>query len=242
MSWPLGLPVSRPVSRPVNQAVSQPVSRRVNALFYRGLYTIFMRSCYVHRLRPVCRNCSYCRIALGVIYFSQLSVAVAANAVIEEPQGYRMEDYDAPVPAQLTGATTVDAFDVKRLIQEQNAVVIDVIPAHRKPDFLPANQTWIPPEHMGVAGSIWLPDIGYGVLSNTATRYFKDNLEKFTHSNKDHPVIFYCRLDCWMSWNAAKRALSFGYTNVHWFSYGIDGWNFEDFEVQPLTAEPGKRQ
>jgi rhodanese-related sulfurtransferase len=27
-----------------------------------------------------------------------------------------------------------------------------------------------------------------------------------------------------MSWNAAKRALSYGYTNVDWYSDGTDGW------------------
>ena len=27
-----------------------------------------------------------------------------------------------------------------------------------------------------------------------------------------------------MSWNAAKRALTYGYTNVSWFPDGTDGW------------------
>jgi rhodanese-related sulfurtransferase len=27
-----------------------------------------------------------------------------------------------------------------------------------------------------------------------------------------------------MSWNAAKRALEYGYTNVMWFRDGTDGW------------------
>lgn len=184
---------------------------------------------------------NYCLVAAWLLCVVHMSIALAGDP-IEEPRDYRMEDYDAPVPEQLSGATTVDAFDVKRLLDDHDALVIDVIPEHRKPEFLPENQIWIPPDHLGVVGSIWLPDVGYGVLSDTATKYFKDNLEKYTHSNKDHPVVFYCRMDCWMSWNAGKRALSYGYTNVHWFSYGIDGWNFEDFEVQPLKAEPGDRQ
>ena len=184
---------------------------------------------------------SGCCITVAALLWSIGAIANASD-VVEEPSGYRMDDYDAPVPEQLTGATLVDAFDVKRLLQEQEALVIDVIPEHRKPDFLPENQIWIPPAHKGVAGSIWLPDIGYGVLSEATTKYFKDNLEKYTGSKKDHPVVFYCRMDCWMSWNAGKRALSYGYTNIFWFSYGIDGWVFEDLELQALTAEPGIRQ
>jgi rhodanese-related sulfurtransferase len=27
-----------------------------------------------------------------------------------------------------------------------------------------------------------------------------------------------------MSWNAAKQALSYGYTNVAWYPEGTDGW------------------
>ena len=27
-----------------------------------------------------------------------------------------------------------------------------------------------------------------------------------------------------MSWNAAKRAISYGYSNVHWYPEGTDGW------------------
>jgi rhodanese-related sulfurtransferase len=27
-----------------------------------------------------------------------------------------------------------------------------------------------------------------------------------------------------MSWNAAKRALSYGYTHVFWYRDGSDGW------------------
>ena len=175
-----------------------------------------------------------------------LSIALLSPFVIAsdvpEPDGYRLEEYDAPVPVSLKGATTVDAVAVKQLLDEQNALLIDVIPAHRKPDFLPENQIWIPPSHMGIEGAVWLPDIGYGVLSDTTLKYFTDNLEKHTGSNTDIPVIFYCWLDCWMSWNAARRALTMGYKNVYWFADGIEGWTFEDYSLVPLQAEPGKRQ
>jgi PQQ-dependent catabolism-associated CXXCW motif protein len=37
-------------------------------------------------------------------------------------------------------------------------------------------------------------------------------------------VVFYCLADCWMSWNAAKRAAAWGYTRVYWYRDGTDGW------------------
>lgn len=171
---------------------------------------------------------------------SMLHTAATA-ADVPEPEGYRLEEYDAPVPQTITGGTVVDATETKHLRDTEDALVIDVIPEHRKPDFLPENQIWIPPSHRGIPGSIWLPDIGYGVLSDITEAYFKNNLQKHTTS-REHPIIFYCRLDCWMSWNAAKRALTFGYKNVYWFSEGIDGWTFEDFDLEKLTPEPGQRQ
>jgi len=73
-----------------------------------------------------------------------------------------MEDYDAPVPDGLDGATRVTALDVKKLQTEKNALIVDVIPEHRKPDFLPENQIWIPVPHKGLVGALWLPDVGFG--------------------------------------------------------------------------------
>lgn len=188
----------------------------------------------------------FLRALFGTYFFSLIPVLLAIScktlAQVPELEGYRLDEYDAPVPEQLTGATTIDAIEVKQLQQELDALVIDVIPAHRKPEFLPENQIWIPPAHKGIAGALWLPDIGYGVLSETTIDYFKTHLQEHTRSRLEHPVIFYCRVDCWMSWNAAKRALELGYTDVYWFPGGIDYWEFEGFELENLQAAPGKRQ
>jgi len=168
--------------------------------------------------------------------------AKSIGAQVAEPGDYRMENYDAPVPETLAGAKRVDALQVKNLREEKNAVIIDVIPQHRRPEFIPKDQIWLPVDHKGVAGAIWLPDTGYGVLSPNGNDYLKNNLEKHTGADFQRPIVFYCRLDCWMSWNAAKRSLEYGYTNVYWFADGIDGWTFEDFETDVLIPEPGERQ
>jgi len=163
-------------------------------------------------------------------------------AQIEQPDGYRMEFYDDNVPAELDGASPVTAVEVKRLQESAGAVVVDVIPQQRRPNFLPENQIWIPVDHKGIPGAIWLPDTGYGALSDITEKYFQHHLDIASNGNKDHPLVFYCRADCWMSWNAAKRALTYGYTNVHWFYDGIDDWFFEGFDVEVLTPAEGQRQ
>jgi rhodanese-related sulfurtransferase len=41
-----------------------------------------------------------------------------------------------------------------------------------------------------------------------------------------------------MSWNAAKRVLTYGYSNVAWYPEGTDGWTFYDLPVAESQPEP----
>lgn len=184
-----------------------------------------------------------CRAVTRHLFFSLfLLLACSRLLAIEEPNGYRLEAYDDIVPDTLTGATRVTAVDVRKLQDEHDAIVVDVIPEHRRPDALPEGQLWIPVPHKGVAGALWLPDVGFGVLSKVTENYFKAHLQRATDGNLSHPLVFYCRADCWMSWNAAKRSMSYGYREVYWFAEGIDDWSFEDFPLEILTPAEGQRQ
>ena len=68
--------------------------------------------------------------------------------------------------------------------------------------------------------------------------YFRAGLEKATGGETDHPVVLFCLAECWMSWNAAKRALEYGYSEVYWMPDGTDGWTFYDYPTEVVTAEP----
>lgn len=176
------------------------------------------------------------------LMFVGLLLGSQVYAGVDEPAGFRMELYDDVVPVGLAGAVTVSAQEVLKLQQEQGAVVVDVIPEHRRPEFLPDDQIWIPVPHKGVPGAVWLPDTGFGALSEVTESYFKRHLGAAVKGDFSHPIVFYCRSDCWMSWNAAKRALTYGYSNVYWFADGIDDWFFEGFDFALLTPAEGERQ
>lgn len=163
-------------------------------------------------------------------------------AAVPEPDEYRTSRYDAEVPETLAGATRVSAVDVRQLMLDEGASVIDVLPEQRKPDDLPAGQLWFPVEHRGIAGSVWLPDVGFGVLSEVTEQYFLGHLQTISGADANHPLVFYCRADCWMSWNAARRAVANGYTRVYWFADGIEDWQFEDYDTEVLTPAKGLRQ
>ena len=40
-----------------------------------------------------------------------------------------------------------------------------------------------------------------------------------------------------MSWNAAKRALEYGYSDVTWFPDGTDGWALQDYPTETVLPK-----
>jgi PQQ-dependent catabolism-associated CXXCW motif protein len=51
-------------------------------------------------------------------------------------------------------------------------------------------------------------------------------------------IVFYCLASCWMSWNAAKRALAIGYRRVAWYPDGTDGWAADHLPLELRTSMP----
>lgn len=141
-----------------------------------------------------------------------------------EPNSYRTDNYRTPVPLTLKGARVLSSSDAMKLWSAKAAVFIDVYPHPPKPAGLPAGTIWRESSHMTIEDAEWLPNVGYGVLSPEHDAYFRRNLSALTNGNKAKPLVFFCLRNCWMSWNAAKRALSYGYSNVAWYRDGTDGW------------------
>ena len=144
---------------------------------------------------------------------------------VPEPAGYRMEKYRAVVPATLAGATVLSTAALERLIAERKPILIDVLSKQRKPKGRDQAQLWIEPKRENLPGSVWLPNVGLGELSPDLAEYFSTELMQLTEGDKSRPVVFYCDSNCWMSWNAAKRAMvELGYAQVYWYPDGVQGW------------------
>jgi len=155
-----------------------------------------------------------------------------------EPDGYRMDEYRKPVPATLKGATVLTSEKAGELWTNKQAIFVDVYPRAPKPPNLPKGTFWREPIHHSIENATWLANVGYGVISAEIESYFKKNLEKLTEGDKSRAVVFYCLRDCWMSWNAAKRALTYGYSNVMWYPDGTDGWQEVGLPVAQITPVP----
>lgn len=167
-------------------------------------------------------------------------VSMPAAAQVTEPEGYRAEDYLADTPATLAGARVIGASALHAMMQAEPVIVIDVFPQPPRPEGLPAGTLWRPPARRVIPGAVWLANTGYGALNEELAAYFQSALEALTLGDKWRPLVFYCDARCWMSWNAAKRALSLGYHNVHWFPGGIQDWTAAGYPTIPAMPAPPK--
>jgi len=163
------------------------------------------------------------------------ALAGPALAAPPEPDGYRMDDYRAPVPATLQGALVLHVDAMRELVRRREAVLIDVLPAPRRPAAMREGVPWLPAPHRSLPGALWWPDIGRGALPPEVEARFRERLQRAVGS-PPRLAVFFCLSECWMSWNAAKRAVAFG-LRVAWFPEGADGWEAAGLPLEVVQPE-----
>ena len=178
-------------------------------------------------------------IAIASWQFTGAGAAAAGTQTAPEPAGYRMSNFRSPVPGSLAGATVVTVEQVEALARSDEVLLVDVLPRPPKPKNLKEGTIWRPRPRNNIPGSAWLPNTGFGALPEEMERYFGDNLSRLTEGDKSRKILFYCLANCWMSWNAAKRALSLGYSQIYWFPEGTDAWIAAGLPTEPSEPVPG---
>jgi PQQ-dependent catabolism-associated CXXCW motif protein len=179
------------------------------------------------------------RRARSGLLLALLMLAGAAFAQgVTEPQDYRTENYRAPVPATLAGVRVLSTADAEAIWRGKTGAFIDVLPRVPKPPNLPAGTVWRDKPRANIPGSIWLADTGYGKLAASTEDYLQQGLVRASHGDKAALLVIYCQENCWMSWNAAKRTLSYGYSNVAWYPEGTDGWERANLPLVEAQPEP----
>lgn len=72
-----------------------------------------------------------------------------------------------------------------------------------------------------------------GTFDDQTQREFGQYLQQVTHGDKAKPLVFYClNTQCWMSYNAALRAINMGFSQVMWYRGGIEAWR----QAQQMAA------
>ncbi|MEO9244699.1 PQQ-dependent catabolism-associated CXXCW motif protein [Pseudomonas inefficax] len=163
-----------------------------------------------------------------------LGIAQADTTPLFSAEGYRTTLYRSPTPQQVEGGQVIDTAELQGLLgHTPKPVLIDV---YRR-QWLQGRFIEDEP-HANIPGSRWLANTGDGELNPAWHDYFVRNLQQATAGRMGQPLVFYCRSDCWLSWNAVKRAKALGYKNLYWYRDGLDAWQQANLPLQPAQPEP----
>jgi PQQ-dependent catabolism-associated CXXCW motif protein len=126
-----------------------------------------------------------------------------------------------PTPASIPGGQVITTPGLVALIQGRQApyIVFDVL---GQPEALP-----------GAVPAAWLSQAG--TFDDAVQQQAAVMLGQATQGRKEVALVFYClSRECWMSYNAALRAIQAGYTNVLWYRGGIEAWKAAGLPTQPF--------
>lgn len=186
--------------------------------------------------------CACALLALGLLV-DPARAGEPANP-FDPATGYRVRAYRAPTPATVPGGKTIDLKELLAL-KAADAILIDVSPIEGGKRDPATGAVLAAKPRLTIGGAAWLPDAGQGTLEVPREAAIRSALSRLTGGDRNRAVVIFCQADCWMSWNAVKRAAAWGYANLHWYPDGTDGmrdWDVPLVPVLPFTPEPGPLQ
>ena len=135
----------------------------------------------------------------------------------------RTADYHGPTPRTIPGGRIVRTTELRSMLDGGSPpYLIDVLGGQG---------------HRTIRGAFWLRGAGAGDLSADESRRFVNAVAKFAAGDKSRPLVFFCAdRECWLSYNAALRAIAEGYTNIMWYRGGLAAWLHAGFPMS--KAEP----
>jgi PQQ-dependent catabolism-associated CXXCW motif protein len=134
----------------------------------------------------------------------------------------RTADLSAPTPLEVPGATTIRTGALKESLQANPPpLLFDVLGGEL---------------HASLPGAIWLPGAGRGEsFTDSVQARLSQTLQAMTKGDRKRPLVFFCQgTQCWLSYNAALRAVALGYEAVFWYRGGIEAWLAAGGDVVPL--------
>ena len=132
-----------------------------------------------------------------------------------------------PTPNQIPGGQVISTKGLLPLIQGTSGVpvvVLDVLgnPQMQLPRAVPAVFAAQP-----------------GNFNDATQQQFGQLLMQLTQGNKQIPIVTYCQgPQCWMSYNAALRAIGLGYRNVLWYRGGLEAWQQGMSQMAGVGGQP----
>ncbi|MBA3776644.1 MAG: hypothetical protein H0X11_09420 [Betaproteobacteria bacterium] len=146
----------------------------------------------------------------GGMSLDQLSAWERQDMGIAAPRELFSGQFHSPTPNQIPGGQVITTKGLIPLLQQGMQVhVFDVLGG---PAMLP---NAIPAAWAGQPGN----------FDDPTQQRLAQMLRQATSGQADAPLVFYCGGPlCWMSYNAAARAIRLGYRNVLWYRGGTEAW------------------
>jgi len=138
----------------------------------------------------------------------------------------RADEHSSPTPLEIPGARLIATPELRGLIArppETRPVLFDVLGGDG---------------HLSLPGAIWLPGAGRGSTFDDAIQIrLAGVLDVATRGDRQRALVFFCAsVNCWLSYNAALRAVQLGYENVRWYRGGIEAWRAAGGPVTELRV------
>ncbi|MEZ5544387.1 MAG: rhodanese-like domain-containing protein [Lysobacteraceae bacterium] len=134
-----------------------------------------------------------------------------------------------PTPTSIPGGQAITTKGLMPLLNDRSmgALVFDVL----------GGQETLP----GAIAAV--PAHQAGSFDDATQQQFGQFLQQMTQGRRDVPLVFYCASSqCWMSYNAALRAIALGYGNVLWYRGGIEAWKAAGLQTQPAGGYAPQQQ
>jgi PQQ-dependent catabolism-associated CXXCW motif protein len=159
-------------------------------------------------------------------FLMAMVMALAPTTAIAQEKSYGGEDHDwnvapttelrraayhAPTPRAIPGGRVVRTTELEAMRTGKPLLyLLDVLGGEA---------------HRTIAGAFWLAGAGAGDMNAGESRRFLDAVAKFAAGDRNRPIVFFCAdAQCWLSYNAALRAIAAGYTNIMWYRGGLAAW------------------
>jgi rhodanese-related sulfurtransferase len=147
---------------------------------------------------------------------------------VSAPKSLHTGSMHAPTPNAIPGGQVITTQELVPLLKtsQGRAYLFDVLGG---PQQLPG----------AIAAA---PASQPGSFDDDLQRRFGQALHEVTQGNREAPLVFYCGgPQCWMSYNAALRAINLGYTNVLWYRGGIEAWQKAGFPLAQTGSNTAPR-
>lgn len=146
--------------------------------------------------------------------------------------GYRAQRHRAPVTRDPRPAPRIALVAALGLSPGRDALFLDVLPAIGGVRDPRSGKWRLGEEHLTIPGAAWHPEAGRSDPDPALWQALLREVAAARRSDPTRPVVVFCRTDCWMGWNAARRLALGGIGNVWWLAEGIEGWR----RTRPLVA------